>query len=205
LIIFFVKLINFKLKVIYSGSDVAGEGEHKIFDLIRKLKENKHLRENDTHCIYGSDADLIMLSLCSIVKNICIFRETFSYKKKRIISAKISKNESSYELVNINVLRDCLELEFNDVKLKMDKNKFKLDKIIDDFVFMCFFIGNDFVPKFFGFDIKKGYLEKMFQVFKEFLIENNGYLLQEKRINFKNLEKFIKKLAEWELDLIKDK
>ena len=110
--------------MIYSGSDVAGEGEHKIFDLIRKLKENKHVRENDTHCIYGNDADLIMLSLCSNVKNICIFRETFSFKKKRSIGAKSSKNESSYEFLNITVMRDCLELEFDDVKQKMDKNKF---------------------------------------------------------------------------------
>ena len=191
--------------MIYSGSDVAGEGEHKIFDFIRKLNEKKALHESDTHCIYGNDADLIMLSLCSHLKNIIILRETFIFKKKFSRGAKRFHDAVSYELVNINILRDCLNLEFHEVKGKMEKNKFKLNNIIDDFIFICFFIGNDFLPKMFCFDIRKGYLENLLELFKDFLIENNDYLIQDAKINFKNFEKFVKKLAEWELDLIGDK
>ncbi len=163
------------------------------------------MNENDTHCIYGNDADLIMLSLCSHLKNICILRETFIFKKKFCHGAKRFQEPPAWEVVNVNVIRDCLEIEFFDVKQKMEKNSFKLKNIIDDFIFICFFIGNDFVPKMFCFDIRKGYLEKLLDMFKEFLIETNGYLLQDNRINFKNLEKFVKKLSEWELDLIGDK
>ena len=46
-------------KFILSGSDICGEGEHKIFDTIKK-SPNESVK-----LIYGLDADLIMLSLIS--------------------------------------------------------------------------------------------------------------------------------------------
>ena len=193
------------MKVVYSGSDVAGEGEHKIFEYIRAMKEKKGFQETDTHCIYGNDADLIMLSLCSHLKNIMILRETFLFKKKLSHGAKRFKEDVFYEFVNINVLRDCLEIEFNDVKKKMEKGKFSISNVIDDFIFICFFVGNDFVPKMFCFDIRKGYLDKLLELFKQFLIETNGYLIHQAKINFKNFELLVKKLADWELALIGDK
>lgn len=46
-------------KVIFSGGDVAGEGEHKIMDFIRKLQREEKDKEM-VHCMYGMDSDLIM-------------------------------------------------------------------------------------------------------------------------------------------------
>ena len=45
---------------IFSGSNERGEGEHKLFDYIRKHKTS-HAKE--TSVVYGLDADLIMLCL----------------------------------------------------------------------------------------------------------------------------------------------
>jgi 5'-3' exonuclease len=53
--------------IINSTSDICGEGEHKIFEYIRK---NALIHKEETTIIYGLDADLIILS---IKKGICIF------------------------------------------------------------------------------------------------------------------------------------
>lgn len=191
--------------MVYSGSDVAGEGEHKIFDYIRRMRGQKGFQDSDTHCVYGNDADLIMLSLCSHLKNIVILRETFQFRKKVTIAAKRFKDPVAYEFVNIGVLRDCLEIEFREVRKKMEKNRFSLKSVIDDFVFVCFFVGNDFLPKMFCFDIRKGYLDRLIEMFKQFLCEANEFLIVNNRINFRAFEGFIRKLAKWELELIGEK
>ena len=196
-------LINFvfKLKIIYSGSDVPGEGEHKIFDYIRKANVNSNINDL-THCIYGNDADLIMLSLGCHLKNMLILRKKFIFKKP-ISRIKQGAEEPDWEWVNINVLRDCFELDYEHIKEKMKNIKFDLERIIDDFVFICFFVGNDFLPKVFCLDIRKGYLDKLVDMYKEFLQSAQDYIIVDAKLNFKTFEVFVERLTHWEEEFLK--
>ena len=63
------------------------------------------------------------------------------------VSASIDSyiHNSNFEVLHMSVLRDYLAYEF-ETKDVIPKSPFDLEQTIDDFVFMTFFVGNDFLP-----------------------------------------------------------
>lgn len=118
-----------KYEIILSDSLMSGEGEHKIFDYIH-FHENK----NNYDIIYGLDADLIMLSLICNKSNKFLLREPQHFNSK-------SCNDQ-FLCLNIQLLKDKLLSHYEK----------KID--IHSYVFLCFLIGNDFLPNLTFLNIK---------------------------------------------------
>jgi 5'-3' exoribonuclease 1 len=124
--------------IIYSSHLDPGEGEHKIFQFIR---ENKIIKGDGAHVLYGLDSDLIILSLLCPLDNIYLMREDYR------------------SLVNIDKLREM-------IKDKFEFEGCNRSRLIKDFSILLMFAGNDFLPKLPSFTSINNYVEIFTRLYK---------------------------------------
>ena len=193
-----------KLQVIYSSCNTPSEGEHKLLQFIRSnQKENK----NFSYVLYGLDADLIFLALSTNNDNIYLLRE----------ANQMNKNEPAEKLnfVSIKIMKDCIvETMIKEYKKKL-VGDFKIEinnnNLINDFIFLCYLLGNDFLPHLPSLNIHKDGIEYLItsyiEVFTDMQTNEKIYLLDIKekiKINTDFLQKIIEKLAEKEEGILRE-
>jgi 5'-3' exonuclease len=141
-----------------------------------------------------------MLALITHEPNICILREEVFGVRKNITDPfmrQAFKVHEQFEFLYVSILREYLELEFLELQYKL-KFPFNIERIIDDFIFFCFFIGNDFLPNLNTLDIESGALDYIFTYYKEILPQLDGYITHHGKIDFTKAEKIFVKLAQHE-------
>jgi 5'-3' exoribonuclease 2 len=95
------------------------------------------------------------------------------------------------------VVREYLYLEFKD--LKIPQNLFNFERIVDDFVFLCFLVGNDFLPHLPSLSIREGALDAIIFIYKNLLPSLGGYLTDGKGgLLRSNVDVFFKELSKTE-------
>jgi 5'-3' exonuclease len=182
---------NPKLDIIISGSNQFGEGEHKLFDYIRSNPQ-KHLLE--TTIIYGLDADLIMLSInhLPVCPNIYLFRETPHF----IQSIDSSLEPNSNYFLDIPEFTTTLTKYMNNNNTELTSHQ-KIN-IVYDYIFICFFLGNDFLPHFPAINIRTGGVDKMINAYKATIGNTNLNLTDGKTIYWGNVRKIVQQLLNQE-------
>jgi 5'-3' exoribonuclease 2 len=192
------------IKVILSDASVPGEGEHKIMQFIRSQRAQPGYNPNTRHVLHGLDADLIMLALATHEYEFYILREQLFAKSmpqegevKRKLTLKEKYESKPFQFLNILILREYLEREFSDLRNTLPF-PFDLERIIDDFVFMCFFVGNDFLPHLPSLDIRDGAIDLLFTLYRRTLPSMGGWMTSNGDVNLKRVQILLRRLGEVE-------
>eukprot|EP00882_Tetradesmus_deserticola_P003591 GHRQ01003801.1.p1 GENE.GHRQ01003801.1~~GHRQ01003801.1.p1 ORF type:complete len:368 (+),score=169.89 GHRQ01003801.1:267-1370(+) len=162
------------IEVVLSDANVPGEGEHKAMAFVREQRGQPGWNPNTRHVMYGLDADLIMLALATHEPHFTILREvifqnnapadnkpnvaallasaggdaTSALRTTGLASDKDADDapdfaRKPFQFLSVVLLREYLALEFRIPHLPFP---FDRERVLDDFVFLCFFVGNDFLP-----------------------------------------------------------
>jgi 5'-3' exonuclease len=182
--------ITFKnISIIFSDSTLCGEGEHKI---LHHIKLASHLAINGTDkeqhlygtehntIIYGLDGDLIFLSIILKLQNIYLFREANEYGNL----ASIHEGKK-FLFMDIAMLSDTIIESFKKYNPTINKDIIVNPQIkyrfLDDYVFLCMLLGNDFMPKNHWYSIYENGIQKIlssyFQIYnhsEKFLVDSNS-------------------------------
>ena len=183
-------------EVIYSSCFTPAEGEHKLLQFIRS---NQQKDIDLSYIVYGLDADLIFLALSTKSDKIYLLREANEINKNE---SKEVLNHISIKIMRKSIVNTILKYLSKD-ELDDGSYSFDLDeiKVVTDFIFMCYFLGNDFLPHIPSLNIHHSGIENLIinysRTLKEFIFENNKvvYLLDDLNINSSFLQKFIFRLS----------
>lgn len=202
--------------VILSGPDVPGEGEHKVMDFIRQCQEDYQKSNPDrneafyqpdyTHVMFGLDADLIMLGLVTHEPNFFLLREKMSvvmagrgrnHKKKDMLNY----DENDFEVLELNGLRQMLTLQLRDFEKNGDSplgSRVDMTRVVNDFVFLCMLVGNDFLPHCPHLEISNGALSIMMSNYIDLLPDWGGYLTKNEKLHPQRFEQLMYHLSLFE-------
>ena len=183
------------VEIVLSGHEVPGEGEHKIMEYIRLAKAQPDYNSNIRHCLYGLDADLIMLGLLSHDPHFCLLREEVTFGRSSQKKSKELEHQNFY-LMHLCIVREYLELEFQELKDPTVLGfPFDMERVIDDFILMAFFVGNDFLPNLPNLHINEGALALMFKMYKSVLPKAGGYINERGVIDLERLALLLEELS----------
>jgi len=163
--------------VLYSGPNEKGEGEQKLFS---------YLKENPTPhtIIYGLDADLIMLSLLHChLGPIFLYRETKYFKYLKGID---EKKDYVFSIDEMAIqISECLYDSPHPIK-----------KSVENYCFLCFLCGNDFLPHFPSINIRNEGIPFLLETFKSVLKEDD--LVNGTNILWTNVKRLFTELSKVE-------
>ncbi|KAI9088520.1 exoribonculease Dhp1 [Phlyctochytrium arcticum] len=211
------------LKVILSDASVPGEGEHKIMDYIRRQRGQTGYDADTHHVLYGLDADLIMLALSTHEPHFQILREDVFFSDNKNKNACFICGQPGHQanqcqgkpkektgpveikpfiFLHIGVLREYLEVELKCLDIPFT---WSLERAIDDWVFLCFFVGNDFLPHLPSLEIREGAIDRLIELWRKNLTRWGGYLTDSGDIDLKRVEEMMEELGKVEDDIFKER
>ncbi|KAK3589531.1 hypothetical protein CHS0354_041655 [Potamilus streckersoni] len=192
------------VRVYLSGHQTPGEGEHKIMDFIRSERCKPGYDPNTRHCLYGLDADLMMLGLATHEPHFSLLREEVRFGgRKEKNKRPATPEETTFHLLHLSLFREYLDFEFSPLKDKIPFD-YDLEKIIDDWVMMGFLVGNDFIPHLPHLHIHHDALPMLWKTYMEVLPSCGGYINEGGHLNLPRFEKYLNALSQFDIETFQE-
>jgi 5'-3' exoribonuclease 2 len=209
------------LKVIISDASVPGEGEHKIMEFIRSQRADPAHDPNTRHVLYGLDADLIMLGLATHEPYFRVLREDVFFQQNNgscrncgerghfaadcmVVVEKKGPDKLAppkpFIWLNVAILREYLEAE---LQIPGQQTPYDFERAVDDWVFIIFFVGNDFLPHLPSLDIREGAIDSLVALWKRNLDRQGGYITCDGTVDLARAQHMLDGLAEQEESIFK--
>ena len=97
--------------------------------------------------------------------------------------------------LNVSILREYLAVE---LYVPHQPFPFDLERALDDWVFMCFFVGNDFLPHLPSLDIRENGIDTLIAIWRDNIPVMGGYLTKDGHVEFKKAQLILQGLAKQE-------
>lgn len=186
--------------VYISDADEPGEGEHKMMSYITEKIATSNCGKKI--CIYGLDADLIMLSLSNVMS------DTIVLLRDNTFNDRASETQRTYTYLNIGKLKSCIGKELSTL---VDNKSIPSSVLLTDYIFLCFLLGNDFLEHIPSLLIKENATNVLIKQYTRVLntgeykslVDSNAETLQ-KSIDLRMLRDIFKLLANSEVYFFKN-
>ncbi|CAN8072972.1 unnamed protein product [Agarophyton chilense] len=116
-----------------------------------------------------------------------------------------------FHFLHVHSLREYLNYEFkDDIAYELSSSRspnivYDLERVIDDFVFMCFFVGNDFLPHLPTLDIREGAIDYLIELYKTEVVRIGYLTTAHGEVDFVRVRQLLHKVAQKEEEVFKER
>lgn len=171
------------------------------------------------HVIYGLDADLIMLGIATHEPHFRVLREDVfandtkpghcrkcnqpghiaanctGQTKPKAEDEQVEKPLKPFIWLHVGILREYLAIEMS---VPNQGFRFDLERALDDWVFMCFFVGNDFLPHLPSLDIREDGIDTLIAIWRDNIPVMGGYVTKDGHVDLGRAQMILAGLAKQE-------
>lgn len=113
---------------------------------------------------------------------------------------KPPSDKQPFIFLDISILREYLEVELDVPNIPFP---FSLERAIDDWVLLIFFVGNDFLPHLPSLEIREGAIDTLLRIWKTELARMGGYMTNHGHLELARAQIILEGLARREDEIFR--
>lgn len=107
--------------------------------------------------------------------------------------------EKPFIFLDVSILREYLAVELD----LRTNTPFDLERAIDDWIFLIFFVGNDFLPHLPSLEIREGAIDTLLAIWKKEFDNMGGYVTNHGQLDLEKAQYILSGLAAAEDDIFR--